>query len=335
MTATVPGSRPIIQHADIVSGEAVRARTWLDAAELANWCGGNGEVLVPGYSPEQTIAAGASATFRFRVTPPGRAVQRVWHVQLEGNAAITVDTTEGSPADYVIGDVALVLYRENLTAKSSSLQEMKLDITNAASSATVTVKSIACFEAPRIALDKDAVDYGVETTTTAVREPIQENNYTSLGGIVGAFNATQRRQYFNIARPDTNGDSWSTTSGTFVIVLDEVPILARKLLPADTTGNVRFAALCRASDATTDGEIRITNNATANTVTLTVTNPGTTFDWFTVDFPADILCEDLSYGSGWPDDALLTAVAKTLDIDFRVSGGAGTFYVATIAAIEY
>jgi hypothetical protein len=335
MTATVPGSRPVIRQADIVTGEAVRARTWLDAAELANWCGGNGEVLVPGYSPEQTIAAGASATFRFRVTPPGRAVQRIWHVQLEGNAAITVDTTEGAPADYVIADGALVLYRESLTAKSSALQEIKLDITNAASSATVTVKSIACFEAPRIVLDKNTVDYGVETTTTAVREPIQENDYTSLGGIVGAFGATQRRQYFNIARPDTTAASWSTTSGTFGIVLDAVPILARKIFPASTTGNVRFAALCRASDATTDGEIRITNNATANTVTLTVTNPGTTFDWYTVDFPTDILCEDLSEATGWPDGALLTSVAKTLNIDFRVSGGAGTFYVASIAAVEY
>lgn len=335
MTATVPGSRPVIRQADIVTGEAVRARTWLDAAELANWCGGNGEVLVPGYSPEQTVAAGATATFRYRVTPPGRAVQRVWHLQLEGNAAITVDTTDGAPADYVIADGALVLYRESLTAKSAALQEIKLDITNAASSATVTVKSIACFEAPRIALDKDAVDYGVETTTTAVREPIQENNYTSLGGIVGAFNADQRRQYFNIARPDTNADSWSTTSGTFGIVLDAVPILTRKLYPTSTTGNVRFAALCKASDATTDGEVRITNNATANTVTLTVTNPGTTWGWYTVDFPTDILCEDLSEATGWPDGALLTTASKTLDIDFRVSGGAGTFYVASIAAIEY
>jgi hypothetical protein len=274
MTATVPGSRPVIRQADIVTGEAVRARTWLDAAELANWCGGNGEVLVPGYSPEQTVAAGATATFRYRIT-------------------------------------------------------------NAASSATVTVKSIACFEAPRIALDKDAVDYGVETTTTAVREPIQENDYTSLGGIVGAFGATQRRQYFNIARPDTTAASWSTTSGTFGIVLDAVPILARKIFPASTTGNVRFAALCKASDATTDGEIRITNDATANTVTLTVTNPGTTFNWYTVDFPTDILCEDLSEATGWPDGALLTTASKTLDIDFRVSGGAGTFYVASIAAVEY
>ena len=33
--------------------------------------------------------------------------------------------------------------------------------------------------------------------------------------------------------------------------------------------------------------------------------------------------------------ALLTVASKTLNIDFRRSGGAGTFYVASIAAIEY
>jgi hypothetical protein len=336
VTATVPAARGIVQREDIVSGVAVRARTWLDAAELANWSSGNGEVLVPAYSPEQSVPAGSTRVFRYRITPPGRAVRRVWVLYLEGNSAITIDGNVGPSADYITDSGGTwVRYVEDLTAKSSALQEISLSIANAASSASLEVKSIACFEDPRIVLDKDATDLGVELTSVAVREPIQENLYTSMGGIAAALGAEQRRQYFNVARPDNTTDAWSTTSGTFSIMLDEVPILARKLLPADTTGNVRFAAYCSASDATTDGEIRITNNATGNTVTLTVTDPGTTFAWFTIDFPTDILCEDLSEATGWPDGALLTTVAKTLDIDFRRSGGAGTFYVATIAAIEY
>ncbi len=336
MTATVPASRSIVRGADVQTGVAVRARTWLDAAELANWCNGSGEALVPAYSPEQSIPANSSRTFRYRVTPPGRAVRRVWVLYLEGNCALSIDGNVGPSQDYLTDSGGTwVRYVEDLAAKSSSLQEISLTITTAVSSAACEVKSIACYEDPRIVLDKDANDLGVELTSVSVREPIQENPYTSLGGIAAALAGAQRRQYFNIARPDNTTDAWATTSGTFVIMLDAVPILARKLLPADTTGNVRFAALCRASDATTDGEIRITNNATANTVTLTVTNPGTTFDWYTVDFPTDILCEDLTEATGWPDGALLTAASKTLDIDFRVSGGAGTFYVATIAAIEY
>jgi len=336
MTATVPAARPIIRQSDIEAGVAVRARTWLDAAQLANWCNGNGEVLVPAYSPEQTIASNKTFVFRYRVTPPGRAVRRVWVLYLEGNCALSIDGNVGPSADYIVDSGGTwVRYVEDLTAKSASLQEISLTITNALSSATLTVKSIACYEDLRIVLDKDATDLGVELTSVAVREPIQENPYTSLGGIAAALGAAQRRQYFNVARPDDIAECWATTSATLVLMLDDVPILTRKLLSADTTGNVRFAALCSASDATTDGEIDITNNATGNNVTLTVTDPGTTWAWYTIDFPADILCEDLSEASGWPDGALLTAAAKTLDITFRRSGGAGTFYVASIAAIEY
>lgn len=336
MTATVPAARPIVRQADVVSGQAVRARTWLDAAELANWCSGNGEVVVPAYSPEQTVPAGSTRVFRYRVTPPGRAVRRVWVLYLEGNCAITLDGNVGPSADYITDSGGTwVRYVEDLTAKSSALQEISLTITNAASSAGLDVKSIACYEDPRIVLDKDATDLGVELTSLVVREPIQENAYTSMGGIAAALASVQRRQYFNIARPDNTTDAWSTTSGTFALMLGEVPILARKLYPASTTGNVRFAALCSASDATTDGEIDILNAASGNNVTLTVTNPGTTFAWYTIDFASDILCEDLTEATGWPDGALMTAAVKALDITFRVSGGAGTFYVASIAAIEY
>ena len=336
MTATVPAARKVVQQADVVTGVAVRGRTWLDAGELANWCSGSGEMLVPAYSPEQTIASGTNRTFRYRVTPPGRAVRRVWVLYLEGNCAITLDGNVGPATDYITDSGGTwVRYVEDLTAKSSALQEISLTITNAASSAGLDVKSIACFEDPRIVLDKDATDLGVELTTLAVREPIEARPYSSLGGIAAALASAQRRQYFNVARPaDTNG-AWATALGTFAEMLTEIPILARKLYPASTTGNVRFAALCSASDATTDGEIDITNNASGNNVTLTVTNPGTTFAWYTIDFASDILCEDLTEATGWPDGALLTVASKTLNIDFRRSGGAGTFYVATIAAIEY
>ena len=336
MSATVPAARTIVRQFDVATGLAVRARTWLDAAELANWCGGNGETLVPAYQPEQTVPAGGTRVFRYRVTPPGRAVRRVWVLYLEGNSAISIVGNVGPSVDYITDSGGTwVRYVEDLTAKSTALQEISLTITNAASSASLEVNSIACFEDPRIVLDKDATDLGVELTSVAVREPLQENPHTSMGGIAQALAGEQRRQYFNIARPDNTTDAWGTASGAFGILLDAVPVLARKLYPASTTGDVRFAALCKASDVTTSGEIRITNNATANTVTIVVTNPGTTFTWYTIDFASDILCEDLTEATGWPSGALLTAASKTLDIDFRRSGGAGTFYVATIAAIEY
>ena len=194
---------------------------------------------------------------------------------------------------------------------------------------------VTCFEAPRITLDGDAADLGVELTTLQVREPIEARDYSSIVGVALALASPQRRQYFNIARPRTTTDAWSTTSGTFASILLEVPILARKVYRTDTTGNVRFAVYVSASDGATSGEIRVTNNATTSTITIAATTPGTGWSWVTGDFAADILCEDLTQATGWPSGALLTSVSKTLTIDIRRSAGAGTFYVATVAAVEY
>jgi hypothetical protein len=336
MTATVPAARTIIAEADVVTGQAVRARTWLDAGELANWCGGNGEVLVPAFAPNFALTAGSAATWYFRVTPPGRAVRRTWHLWLSGNAVLEFKDTSSATQNYIIADSGtLLVYQEDLSAKSAALQAINFTLTNAASSATVTVLGVTCFEAPRITLDGDAADLGVELTTLSVREPIEARDYSSIVGVALALASPQRRQYFNIARPRTTADAWATTSGTLVDLLVEVPILARKLLPSDTTGNVRFAAYVSASNGTTSGEIDITNSGSGNNVTITATTPGTGWSWVTVDFPADILCEDLTEASGWPDGALLTVAAKVLSIQFRRSAGAGTFYVASIAAVEY
>ena len=336
MTATVPAARTIIAEADVVTGQAVRARTWLDAGELANWCGGNGEVLVPAFAPNFAIAAGSTATWYFRVTPPGRAVRRTWHLWLSGNAVLEFKDTSSATQNYIIADSGtLLVYQEDLSAKSASLQTINFTLTNAASSATVTVLGVTCFEAPRITLDGDAADLGVELTTLQVREPIEARDYSSIVGVALALASPQRRQYFNIARPRTTTDAWSTTSGTFASILLEVPILARKVYRTDTTGNVRFAAYVSASDGATSGEIRVTNNATTSTITIAATTPGTGWSWVTGDFAADILCEDLTQATGWPSGALLTSVSKTLTIDIRRSAGAGTFYVATVAAVEY
>jgi hypothetical protein len=336
MTATVPAARTVIAEADVVTGQAVRARTWLDAGELANWCGGNGEVLVPAFAPNFAIAAGSAATWYFRVTPPGRAVRRTWHLWLSGNAVLEFKDTSSATQNYIIADSGtLLVYQEDLSAKSAALQTINFTLTNAASSATVTVLGVTCFEAPRITLDGDAADLGVELTTLQVREPIEARDYSSIVGVALALASPQRRQYFNIARPRTTADAWATTSGTFASILLEVPILARKVYRTDTTGNVRFAVYVSASDGTTSGEIRVTNNATTSTITIAATTPGTGWSWVTGDFAADILCEDLTQATGWPSGALLTSVSKTLTIDIRRSAGAGTFYVATVAAVEY
>ncbi len=331
MSATVPPRRSIAIEADVVNGRAVRGRTHRTVGELLNWCGGNGEVLVPGYDPGQTIAASATKVFRFRCQPPGRAVRRTWSLALYGQGTVTI--TAGASAA-VVRDVSetglFVQHHEDLTAKSASDQELTLTIANAASSGTITVAQIACMEAPRATLDLTTDDYGVELVSLAAREPIDSRTYNSLGGIAAALAlAPQRRQYLAYARPDAAADCWTDATGVAVLALDTLPILTRKLYPASTTGSVRLYALAAASDATTDGEVVFTNNATAVAKTVTFTNPGTTFAWAYVDatdYPCELLTED---------DGLRPAdTFATCTVTYRRTGGAGTFWLASLDAFE-
>ena len=342
MTASVPRRRSIVREGDVVSGRAVRSRTWLTAAELANWCLGQGDVLVPAYDPDQAIAAGASKTFQFRVTPNGRSVCRVWRIYiLSETIAGTVTITAGAMASKTVpvpvspADAVAIEYVENLAAKSSASQTLTLTVANSASSPTVRVSGISCNEAPRAVLD--TADLGMELTSEWAREPIDSRTNNSLGGLFTAAEAMggssggllRRVSYLAYARPDNTTDCWSDAVGAFVPMLTAGHILTRKILAADTTRSVTFVFLCRASNATTDGEIRITNNTTAATVTLTVTDPGTTFAWYGTSL--SFACEDLSQASGLPGG---TFASSTFTIEFRQTGAAGTFFVASACAGE-
>lgn len=344
MSARVPARRVLINEDDIVSGRSVRSRTWLTAAELANWTLGNGDVLVPGYDPAQAIAAGASKVFNYRVTPNGRAVRRVWRIYAIGSTRSgSITITAGAMASKTVEipaepTIAVPIeYIEDLSAKSSATQTLTLTIANGASSvAVVTIAGISCNEAPRAVLALDTTDMGIDTRSEWAREPIDARPNYSIGGLLDAQNSMagasskQRRvSYLAFARPDNTADCWSDAAGVYVPLLTAGHILTRKLYVTSTTGTVRFYFYCSASNATTDGEILITNDTTAGNVTCTVTNPGTGWAWYSADLA--FACEDLSEANGLPGG---TFASSTFTITFRRAGDAGTFYVSSACAEE-
>jgi len=342
MSASVPRRRSIVREADVVSGRAVRSRTWLTGGELSNWLLGQGDVLVPAYDPDQTIAAGATKTFQYRVSPNGRSVRRVWQVTIIGDtrggtATISAGAMASAAVSYGASpsDAVPIAYIEDLTAKSSTLQTLTLTVVNGTGSGGARISGISCHESPRAVLATDTIDRGVELESVWARRPIFARDNESLGGIFDAHERMSgtgsllRRTYLGYARPDNITDCWSDSVGSFVPMLIQGHILTRKILAADTTRSVGFSFLCRASNATTDGEIRITNNATAASVTLTVTDPGTTFAWYATSL--SFACEDLTVASGLPGG---TFANSTFTIEFRQTGAAGTFYVASACAAE-
>ena len=86
MSAPVERRRTTIDTAEVVTARAVSARTANAAGELLNWVNGQGDFVVPGYDPDQSVAAGATKNFYYRVTPSGRAVRRTWRVYILGTS---------------------------------------------------------------------------------------------------------------------------------------------------------------------------------------------------------------------------------------------------------
>jgi hypothetical protein len=321
---TVGASRGIVHEDDVVTGRAVRAQTWLTAAQLLNWVGGRGSVLVPAYCPQtnNTIKAGETRTLSYRVTPNGRAVRRVWLIETSGESdllikpgstTVTVSST-ATPSTFTI--------TEDLAAKSAATQTLTLIITSSASASEVTLMSVACYEAPRPSLD--AADYGVELLTEMVRAPIDSRASSSLGGIVDALAlAPHRRHYVGHARAEE--EAWSTTNAAYQPVLADGVIVTRKLYPASVDGDVRWYFYVKA-DATTTGTIRVTASGGGGSVPVTIP-ASASWSWVSVDHTHP--CEDLSTADGltggtWPQ----------YTVEFLRASGAGTVYLASVCAEE-
>lgn len=328
MSADVPTRRTIARQADVVSGRAVRSRTWLTAAALANWSGGKGEALVPAYDPGQTIAAAATKIFVWKVLPNGRSVRRTWNLCFVG--AATVKITIGAGATVERSTTAAgtwITLNEDLAAKSAALTDLTLTVENQASSATVMVASIACHEAPRAVLLQDAADYGVDTVSLQAREPIGSRSYASLGGIAASLAlATQRRHYIAHARPANATDAWSTTSGSYVAILLDAVLVARKVYAGATTGDVRWYFYVSTTAGTT-GTIRVTH-PDASTTTAAIPDSAS-WSWVTVDSTAKFACEDLT-----TSDGLVAGTFPEFDVHFLRASGAGSVYVAAVCGHE-
>ena len=337
MSASVPIRRGSAPQGDVVSGQAVRASTWLSAAELCNWMRGNGDVLIPAYDPNQTIAASASKTFAFHVTPNGRAVRRIWSVAIIGTGTVTVTAgTAAATTSSLTGstiDPTLITVNEDLSAKSSAAASLTLIVANSASSGTVTVVSISCHEAPRARLDLDATDLGVDTLTTMARAPIDRRANESIGGLIVAHESMRpatggklrRASYLAYARPANTTDCWVNATAVYAVVLMDGGILGRKLYPTDTKATITWWFYV-SSTAGTTGTVRVTRSGGGGSVTATIPD-STSWSWISVtqSYP----CEDLT-----EDDGLQASTWPGFDIDLKTTTGAGSVYLASACAEE-
>jgi hypothetical protein len=299
-------------------GAPVRAAgTWRELADGIQWIAGKGAQLVPFFSTNFQVAAGVTKTLRFRVRPRGKAIRRVWGLLLQANTfsvgtsvTIRAPAVTGTAVTTDIGFRALFWqpfqYIEDLTAKSSTEQEISIDI--AATGGTANVLGIGCYEEDRSALNDDATDYGIRVETVVPRAPMIDVAQTSLRGVYDAFANMDARRVgiFHIAL-DT-GEAFSRLSATLQSITDLPPkIQVGKLNSGATTAQCYWSCYARmATSGGTGGSVKLSTSLSGVSDTATIT--GTTFAWIT-SRAITVSADNFASVDGFRNDELTIEIA--------------------------
>lgn len=313
----------------------VSSRTWQGAAYLANFLRGKGAMLVPWCVPQRSISSGSTESFRFRVKTRNTAVQRIWCVLLrtatvsgvsaEIEAPALTGTTRGVPVSASLDTRTPVVYVETLGSKSATEQEISISIK--ALGAAVIVEGISCYEQDRPLLNQDTTDYGVDVHTLSTAQPMLDDEFRSIGGVMDALaNADARRiGHFHWTLGD--GAATRTTASYASLLSLAVPCLARKLARAAVTGTVKWSVYAKVA-AGAGGQVRLTTTNSSVSDVMSVTS--TSYAWTTAR-SISIDCDDMD-----SDDGRQTAGSPAWDdLDLEIQGdGTNLLSVGSISIWE-
>lgn len=341
MTADVALDFPFSTRSGIVSGAPVRAGQWTRNARCLNWLLGRSRCLIPATRVEGSgIAASATATFRVQLWPRAQARFRLWHVVIRAgvgdSATGTFTDPSGGALDWTYYDVdpsARVVttgffHVETLPSPWSSTPVADaFTVSNDASSdGPVYVESVQCWELPRLRLNADAADLGVDVDTLGAGLPIYDDVGESIGGVargIGTAQLYDRRALFYWLRP-ANGGGAEVKSGTWTALYEEGPVLqpsmqfrAETLRPCD----VYVSAYC---DSGTAGEIRFTMTS-GDALTLAISATSSTW----VSGTIDVYAEDLS-----TSDGRRSTTWDIATVEVRRTSGAGSVWIDSICIAE-
>lgn len=340
MTARVPRLPPLVPRGDVVVGRGVRGGTWRGVGEQAQHALAVGSTLIAAFSPEDTIAAGASKTYNLRLLPRAYAVRRAWLIGVRAShstlASTPLNVSLNGGGDQVrehglhLRSALPHRFVEILGSAPSSPELYTIRIKNDSSTTSMVVEQIACYELLRAELKEGTDERGIDLATLDPADAIYDPTSSiaaSLGAVKEAIKACdaacRRAALFTWAVDDA--DFLSTTSGSFGNVLDDHPYpLARKTHRSQTTVDVTCAARAWASDGTTAGEIKFTDlGSGADVLTLTVTAGTTSPTWF--DGEVAINVEDFGDPKGWRG-----GTPTQLKIEWKRTAGSGSLRCSTI-----
>lgn len=327
----VPVDRPLVGLGDIRVGEPVRSARWDSLARLAQWVRAHGHCVVPHHCPMLTIAA--AHTLRYRVPLSGRAIQRIWLVDITASSGtLTLQAgsapTSGAYSRDSGGTLGLLtlplIYREGEATpitRSSGVQDLTLTITPTTS---MVVRSVACWELPRVALShSDATDLGIHLDSFFPRRPV----YQPTDGASSVYAVARAAQPLSAAvMGRTLAARWGEVVGVSSTSWTPVLTLPQRIVPqldtrGATTQKVALDVYARVSSGATSGEWRLTLGSAGAGGAQAIALGSTSYSWRTAT-TALAECTDPGTASG-----LRGGAADTWQLEVRRTAGAGTVEV--------
>lgn len=317
----VPPLRRIVPiDRDQQVGFAVSARPWGELALLANYIRGRGAVLIPSHGPMLTVfdtGSPSTRTLRWRTKPSGRAILRVWEIEILGmsgsgvagcEATITIGggppMTVGASQSFVTTGRTFFYYET--AAETTSVTELTLTITAVLGFTKLT--KVACWELPRAQLSKNATEVGIDLSTIDPDRLIIDLSNESISGIGRSIAASDGRRIGLV--------SWAgavqVASTTFVPVFQfPIPIVPPKVGNVSTR-NLSWDIYARADSGTT-GEARVVSSIPSTSANLLI---NTTSNAWRGPGTGLFLCEDLTHVDGLPSGNY-----ETVQLEVRSTAG--------------
>ncbi len=325
---------PVCSADGIRNGHACRATHLRPVADALNWLNGHGQHIIPATRTDgkTSIAIGATRTYRAQLMSRVQATHRAWFISARAGILTFTDPSGGSSSWGYISSAVTLRHVETITAPADGPVAVTYTLANSASALNGTFDGITCFEFQRRDLALDATDDAVDSDTIVtlsggVPAPILDADaYTSIGALSrGLANARTRDNRTLFDWFAQSGDGFQTTSGSFVQLFEEGPVLlGSKMYRGSVTASATAQFFVRTGAATT-GEVRVTM-ASGATVTGTIAT-ATGGAWLAVSFAVD--CEDLAVSDGrraTRDDVCT--------IELRRTAGVGAVSIESVCIYE-
>lgn len=329
----VPPFRNTPQTSAIKIGAPVRAAEWLEVSRLIQWLRGRGRVLVPQALGLVTLnSVTTSRVYRYRSTPSGRAIARVWVLDVRCTgafpsfASFTVQGGSGSlSSTFVVNSRSLesvpIVYIEEPVAKTAAVSELTLTVTRV--DGTMQVQSVGCWELPRAQLTKDATDLGIDLDSFYPRRPIFDATYENTKAIARALAATDGRRIGHVAM---NFEAIGSTAAAWEDVFESpIRLVPRQGIVGATTQECAWYVYAWVSAGGTTGEFRVVDAAAAASTLDTVSS--TTPAW--IGKTKTFKCEDLTVANG-----LRGGTYDTVQLQVQRTAGAGTVHASAFCLEE-